>query len=198
MTFARLVLSTTSNNALPASTEPDLPPRQTANSVLQYFMANIYCLFPCFSETAVLTILDDVYQQDQRAIKDSDYWLMYMVLAIGYTAQSRQLHDSNYESGVEYVAKALKYADRALAPGNYTQIQSLLLLTIYSMLDPAHFDSWHLIGYTARAVVDLGCHQDPPTSSNSDRTALDMRRRIFYSTYALDRYVACLSKDDAS
>lgn len=190
VTFAGLVLTATMNNALPASTEPDLPPKQVTNSIVQYFMAHIYTLFPCFSETALLTVIGDLYQEDLRVIRDSDYWLMYMVLAIGYTAQSQQINDTNYECGVEYVVKALKYADQALAPGTGTQIQSLLLLTIYSLLDPAHFDSWHLLGFTARACIDLGFHQDPPTSSSSDRTALDIRRRIFYSVYALDRAIS--------
>ena len=150
-------------------------------------MTNIYCLFPCFSETALLTILDDVYQQDERVIKDSDYWLLYLVLAIGSAAQSQSVDDEHYNDGVDFVCRALPYANRALAPGSVTQIQSLLLLTLYSMLDPSHFDTWHLIGFTARAVVDLGLHQDPPVSSGTDRAALDMRRKIFYCTYALDR-----------
>ncbi|KAJ4165637.1 hypothetical protein LMH87_007261 [Akanthomyces muscarius] len=190
VTFAGLVLTATMNNALPASTEPDLPPKQVTHSIVQYFMTHIYTLFPCFSETALLTVIGDLYQEDFRVIRDSDYWLVYMVLAIGYTAQSHQINDTNYECGVEYIVKALKYADQALIPGSGTQIQSLLLLTIYSLLDPAHFDSWHLLGFTARACIDLGFHQDPPTSSSSDRTALDIRRRIFYSVYALDRAIS--------
>lgn len=188
MTFARLVLAATLNDPVPPSVDLNLPPRQVANSLIQYFLTNIYTLYPCFSETALWTILDDVYNQDDRVIKDSDYWLMYIILAIGSTAQSKALHDSYYQNGVQFLARALKHADRALAPGNVTQIRSLLLLTLYSMLDPAHFDTWHLIGFTARAVVDLGLHQDPPMSTVSDRSALDMRRRIFYSAYALDRY----------
>lgn len=187
MTFARLVLTATMNNALPVSTEPDLPPRQVTHSTVQYFMTNIYTLLPCFSETALLTIISDAYQQDDRNLKPADYWLMYMVFAIGYTAQSQQINDTNYECGVEYVAKALKHADDALSPGTGTQIQSLLLLAIYSLFDPAHFNSWYLLGFTARACVDLGFHQDPPAASSADRTALDIRRRVFYSVYALDR-----------
>lgn len=165
--------------------------------IVQYFIANIYSLYPCFSETAVWAILDDVYQQDNRVIKDSDYWLLYLVLAIGSTAQSRSINDENYKNGVAFVSKAMLYAERTLAPGYVTQIQSLLLLTLYSMLDPAHFDTWYLIGFTTRAVIDLGLHQDLPSNSVSDRSVLDMRRKIFYCTYALDRLVdrlpPCLS-----
>ncbi|POR36544.1 Pyrimidine pathway regulatory protein 1 [Tolypocladium paradoxum] len=189
ITFARLVLAATTNDDIPEPTQPGLPARQTAHALVQYFMANIYSLFPCFSETALLTILDDAYQQDKRVIKDSGYWLLYMVLAIGSTAQSQSINDQHYVQGINFVSKALSHADRALAPGYVTQIQSLLLLTLYALLDPAHFDSWHLIGFTARAVIDLGFHQDPPVSSGSDKSALDMRRKIFYCTYALDRLV---------
>jgi hypothetical protein len=187
MTFARLVLAATTNDALPESPQARLPPRQTAHALVQHYMDNIYSMFPCFSETALLTALDDIYQEDSRTIKDSDYWMVYMVLAIGSTSQSRRSQDNYYQDGLKYAARAMNHADDALAPGYITQIQSLLLLTQYAMLDPAHFDSWHSIGFTARAIVDLGFHQDPPLSSVSDKSALDMRRKIFYCVYALDR-----------
>ncbi|KAG6014741.1 hypothetical protein E4U43_006201 [Claviceps pusilla] len=190
ITFARLVLAAITKDSLTESSQPIAPSRQTANSIVQYFMNNIYPLFPCFSETALLTVLDDVYRQDDRVIKDSDYWMLYLVLAIGSTAQSRRVYDEQYNNGVDFVCRAMAFADRALAPGYVYQIQSLLLLTMYSLLDPAHFDTWHLIGLTARAIIDLGLHQDPPMSSVTDRLALDLRRKIFYCTYALDRAVS--------
>lgn len=189
MTFARLVLAATCNDPISPAITATLPPRPAALDLIQYYMANIYVLFPSFSETALLTTLDDVYQKDDRTIKDSDSWLLYMVFAISSTARSRKLHDECYRDGVGFVAKALEYADGALTPGNVSQIQSMLLLTIYSMLDLAHFDSWHLIGFTARSIVDLGFHQDPPMASVADRASLDLRRKIFYSVYALDRFV---------
>jgi hypothetical protein len=189
MTFARLVLAAATNDPITKSKSIKMPSRQASYATIQYYMSHVYALFPSFSETALLTILDDLYQHDQRVIKDADYWMLYMVLAIGYTAQSRNNADEFYKNGVEFAARALSYADRALMPGYVTQIQSLILLTQYSMLDPAHFDSWHLIGFTCRAVVDLGFHQDPPMLQVNDKTALNMRRKMFYCVYALDRYV---------
>ncbi|EXL74994.1 hypothetical protein FOPG_09952 [Fusarium oxysporum f. sp. conglutinans race 2 54008] len=190
MTFARLVLAATTNDALPESDQARLPPRQTAHVLVQHYMDNVYSLFPCFSETSLLTALDDIYQEDTRTIKDSDYWMVYMVLAIGSTVQSKRSQDTHYLTGLEYASRAMNHADGALTPGYVTQIQSLLLLTQYAMLDPAHFDSWHLIGFTARAIVDLGFHQDPPLSSVPDKASLDMRRKIFYCVYALDRAIS--------
>ncbi|KAM0427510.1 hypothetical protein ACHAPT_007470 [Fusarium lateritium] len=192
MTFARLVLAATTNNALPESPEARLPPRQVANTLIQHYMDNVFSLYPCFTETSLFTVLDDIYHQDDRAIRDSDCWMLYMVLAIGSSAQSKRNQDERYRDGVEYVTRAMSYADSALAPGYVTQIQSLLLLTQYAMLDPAHFDSWHLIGFTARAIVDLGFHQDPPQSAVADKSTLDMRRKIFYCVYALDRAISMI------
>lgn len=190
MTFARLVLAAATYDALPPPNNGGMPSRQAAQAIIQYYMANIYTLFPCFSETALFTILDDVYQEGDRKIKDSDYWLLYMVLAIGSTAQSHDNKDECYKTGVEFASRAMRYADKALMPGYVNQIQSLMLFTQYAMLDPAHFDSWHLIGFTCRAVVDLGFHQDPPMSQVNDRSALDMRRKLFYCVYALDRFIS--------
>ncbi|KAK7748728.1 hypothetical protein SLS53_000751 [Cytospora paraplurivora] len=189
MTFARLMLAAVTNDPLPDPQTPGLPAKQTAHAIVHYYMINIYPLFPLFQETVLLSALDDMYQQD-RNVSSTNKWLVYMVLAIGSMAQSRSNHDECYKNGVEFVSHALQFADRALQLGSVSQIQSLALFTQYSTLDPAHFDSWQLIGATCRAVVDLGFHQDPVTQGQTDRVALDMRRKTFYCVYALDRAIS--------
>jgi hypothetical protein len=192
MTFARLVLAAASNDPLPKDGNWHMPSRQSAIALVQYYMANIYSLYPAFSETALYNVLDQVYSMQDRIVKDTEYWLLYMVLAIGSSAQSQVKNDQYYIDGLYLASRALRHADRALMPGYTTQIQSLILLTQYSTLDPAHFDSWHLIGFTCRAVIDLGFHQDPPTEQLSDKSLLDMRRKTFYCVYSLDRYGICV------
>lgn len=192
MTFARLVLAAATNDKVPDPTEDSFPTRTDAAATIDYYMNNVYALFPCFPRDHVFNVLDAFYQQDERVkekLQDSDYWLLYMVLAIGYSAQSRNKDDECYCRGLDFVARALPFADKALMPGYPTQISSLILFTQYSMLDPAHFDSWYLIGFASRAVVDLGFHQDPPQLQVPDKNAQDLRRRMFYCVYALDRYV---------
>ncbi|KAI8954405.1 fungal-specific transcription factor domain-containing protein [Xylaria longipes] len=190
MTFARLVLAAATNDPLPRDGNWNMPSRQTAIALIQYYMANIYCLYPAFSETALYNVLDQVYSMQDRVIKDSDYWLLYMVLAISSSAQSQVKNDQYYIDGLYLASRALRHADQALMPGYTTQIQSLILLTQYSTLDPGHFDSWHLIGFTCRAVIDMGFHQDPPTEQTMDKSLLDMRRKTFYCVYSLDRSIS--------
>ncbi len=158
-------------------------------ALVQYYLDNVYSLYPVFPETALFNALDAIYQPHGRPIADFEHWLLYMVLGIGAMAQSRSSTDAYYKDGVAWVARALKYADKLLVPGYTTLIQALVLLVQYSMLDPAHFDSWQLIGFTCRAVVDLGFHQDPPKELQPDKKTLNMRRKIFYCCYSLDRLV---------
>lgn len=187
MTFARLLLAAATMDPLPEPVREGPPPRQVAQVLVQYYLTHIYSLYPFFAEVIVHSSLDNLYQDERRLAKHPDCWLLYMIFAIASAAQSRTIHDDLYRNGVEFVGQAMRFADRALMPGKETQIRSLILLTQYSMFDPAHFDSWHLIGFTARAIVDLGFHQDPPATEPMDKDKLNMRRKIFYSVYALDR-----------
>jgi hypothetical protein len=187
MTFARLILAATNNEGVPKSQPFQLPPRQVTMSLAQWYLDNVFALFPVFSETALFNALDAVYQENGRPVTNFEHWLLYMVLAIGSTGQSRSNQDHYYLEGLTWVGRALRYADKVLMPGYVSQIQALVLLVQYSMLDPAHFDSWQLIGFACRAVVDLGFHQDPPKEQQTDKKILEMRRKVFYCVYSLDR-----------
>lgn len=193
MTFARLVLAASVNDPIFLMDTAELPPRFTAMSLVQFYLDTVYPLYPVFAETALLNALDAAYQEDGRVLSDFEHWLLYMVLAIASTGQSRRANDAYYEQGVAWVSRALRYADRALTPGYISQIQALVLLVQYSTLDPAHFDSWHLIGFACRAVVDLGVHQDPPKQQQTDTRLLQVRRRIFHCVYGMDRCVVLLA-----
>ena len=192
LTFARLILAAALNEELPKLKNQQLPPRAVSMGLIQYYLENVFCLYPAFPETALFNALDGVYSEPPRNLLSFEYWLLYMVLAISSMAQSKKMNDRFYKDGVTWVVRALKYADEVLTPGYASQIQALILLVQCSTLDPKHFDSWHLAGFMCRAVVDLGFHQDPPKELQPDRKTLETRRRIFYCAYALDRYVLTL------
>lgn len=189
MTFARLLLAASTADPLPEPQTDANPPRDVARGLVKYYLDNIYALHPFFPDVQLHSAVENLYHDDRRHLKHHDCWLFWMVLAIASTAQSHSCNDEYYRNGVEYVTRAMTFADMALMPGKETQIRSLLLLTQYSLFDPAHFDSWHLIGFTCRAIIDLGFHQDPSSAERIDKFKLNLRRKIFYCAYALDRYV---------
>ena len=188
MSYARLILSASSKEPMPAELTKKLPPRYAATPLIQQYVNNIFTLLPIFEEATLYACVDAVYHLEGVA-KPFDIWVVRMVLAIACLTQSEQRGDTLYSDAVGHVNAALEQAEKVLHPGFISSIQALVLLVIYATMDPHHFDSWTLIGAASRAMVDLGIHQDPSKSSSVARSKLEIRRRVYWCVYSLDRYV---------
>src|SRR4051812_22323627 len=122
MTFARLVLAAATVDPLPEDIDDTLPPRSEATALVNHYMANVFLFFPTFNKSHVYSVLDQLYLHDEM-LQDTDRWLIFMVLAISSMTQSREFEDTKYLQGVDFAARAMPHADRALLPGYQTQIQ---------------------------------------------------------------------------
>src|SRR4051812_20151710 len=105
MTFARLILSATNNDEVPEPRSLQLPQRFVATTLVQYYLDNIFALFPVFPETALFNAMDKIYQGGSQPVTDFEYWIFYMALAISSTAQSRSNSDSYYDEGVSWIGR---------------------------------------------------------------------------------------------
>ncbi|KAF2866451.1 fungal-specific transcription factor domain-containing protein [Massariosphaeria phaeospora] len=186
MSYARLILSASSKEPLPKDLTKALPPRFAATPLIQHWVNNVFSLLPIFEEASVYASVDAVYHLDDNATA-FDHWTVRMVLAIACLSQSEQRGDTLYSDAVGHVNAALEHAEEVLHPGFISSIQALILLVEYATMDPHHFDSWTLIGAASRAMVDLGIHQDPSRSAAIPRAKLEIRRRVYWCVYALDR-----------
>ncbi len=187
MSFARLVLSSASVQKMPVFTLEMLPPRYANTPLIQHYLENMFVLYPFLDESKLFGSLDAVYQDGGRYASPMDHWTIRLILAIATVSLSRQQGDTKYQNGVRHAALALERADMVVQPGSVQGIQAILLLAQYAMLDPLHFNSWYLVGAAARAMVDLGLHQDPQTNTQARDKELDLRTRVYHSIYALDR-----------
>lgn len=165
-----------------------LPQRFAATPLIHHYLNNIFALLPIFEEASLYSSVDAIYRRGDTA-SPLDKYIVRMVLAIASISQSEQRGDTLYSDAVGHVVAALENAEQVLHPGYVSSIQALVLLTIYAAMDPHHFDSWTLIGAAARALVDIGMHQDPSKNVTISRAKLEIRRRVYWCVYALDRYV---------
>lgn len=70
-------------------------------------------------------------------------------------------------------------------------LQAILLLTFYSLLNPDKGSVWFLVGLATRTCVDLGYHNETAHQVETlDPLELEMRRRLFWITYNLDRLLS--------
>jgi hypothetical protein len=190
MSFARLLLCVSTLKELPKFEPAPLPPRYTAMPLIQKYLDQIFVILPFFSETEFMTSMSSVYQESGRQATPFDHYCFLMVLAIAAAANSKVKGDESNKMAHRYVSAALECAEVVLHPGSRAGLQAMLFLLQYSLLDPEHFDSWYLTGMAARVVVDLGLHQELPPESKTSKGLLDMRRRLFYCVYAVDRQVS--------
>jgi len=186
MSYARLIRSASAKEPLPADLIKALPPKYAATPLIQHYLNNIFTLWPVFEEATLYSSVDAVYQQGDNA-KPWDRWSVRMVLAIACLSQSESRGDTHYSDAVGHMNAALENAEDVLHPGYVSSIQALILWTIYATMDPHHFDSWTLVGAASRAMVDLGIHQDPSKNVAMSRAKLEIRRRVYWCVYSLDR-----------
>ncbi len=190
MSFARLVLSSAIIERMPNCTHDTLPARSAATPLVQHYLENIFVLYPFLNEIKIFSSLDAVYQDGGRYATPMDDWIIRLVLANAFASLSRRRGDTQYRNAVRHAAFALKRAELVVQPGSMQGIQAILLLAQYAMLDPHHFNSWYLIGAAARAMVNLGLHQDSHINPLARGPDVSLRRRVYHSVYALDRLVS--------
>jgi hypothetical protein len=189
ISYARLILAASTKEPLPTGMRKALPSRTDTLPLVNAYVENCLALQPVFLESEIYSSLERIYNTTENAATAFDHWTIRMLLAIVCGMQSKQRGDTLYSDAVGHICEALIVAEQVLHPGSMKSIQAMLLLVNYSMIDPAHFDSWTLVGAASRAMVDLGLHQDPSKSWNTPRAKLELRRRVYHSVYGLDRYV---------
>lgn len=182
--FAQLILAPSTLDRIPPVEIDVLPSRHAVTSLVQHYIDYDLALYPFISETKVFGSVEALYEGHASP---SDKWTVFLILAISLASRSCFRDDVNYAEAVRYAGSVQKHAKMVLLPGSLQAIQMMLLLVQYSLRDPRHFDSWYLAGAASRMTVDLGLHQDPPKSAKIKDSLIDLRRRIFYSVYSLDR-----------
>ena len=189
MSYARLILSACSKDPMPEMTVP-LPARHLVTVTIKNYVDNVFSLLPFFDETSLYYSVDAVYKAEtdsNAVVADYDHWCVRMILAMSHASMSQQRGDQHYMEGCGHASVALKYAETVLRPGVISSVQALLFLAEYAMSDPHHFDSWSLIGAASRAMVDLGLHHDPQKGTVVSKAKLELRRRVYWCVYMLDR-----------
>ncbi|KAL8940985.1 MAG: hypothetical protein Q9216_002504 [Gyalolechia sp. 2 TL-2023] len=189
--FAQLILAPSTLIRLPLREIDVLPSRQTVTSLVQHYIDQDLALYPFISETKIFGSVEAMYEGHASP---SDEWTVFLILAISRASLSRCGEDMSYAEAVRYAGSVQRHAKMVLLPGSLQAIQMMLLLVQYSIRDPRHFDGWYLAGAAARMTVDLGLHQDPPKSEKMKDSQLDLRRRIFYSVYSIDRATSMIHR----
>ncbi|KAI1189649.1 fungal-specific transcription factor domain-containing protein [Nemania serpens] len=117
---------------------------------------------------------------------------LYMVYAIG--AVLIQLTERSTATPPEnYYMTALQHLFTARESKTTQNVEAMLLLVLYHIRSSS-YGIWYMIGLAMRTCIDLGLHTKRHEAT-LDFYTIQMRRRLFWSVYSLERTIAiCLGR----
>lgn len=182
---------------------PPLPPKAAVDRLIAAYMDFVGVIAPILYIPQLGKQLQSV--RDDPEVSQGDVFVVMMVLALATMASSRFVEqpDELRACSEAFHAEALKHSDAAFAEPGYGErhpctradssvgLQAILLLTFYSLLNPDKGSVWFLVGLATRTCVDLGYHNETTHQTETlDPLELEMRRRLFWITYNLDRLLS--------
>lgn len=121
-----------------------------------------------------------------------DFLLVYLVLAVSVTLGSANdgheercmaLSVSLFEEGIQHLFSLPSF------PSDIAWLQTILLVLLYATVFPRSANVWVLSGAAMRSCLELGLHREPPDLMHLDSETLDLRRRVFWAAYCMDRSI---------
>lgn len=89
----------------------------------------------------------------------------------------------------KFQKQALGLAQATLSNVSLPSLQVIILLVLQSFLTQQGGNTWITLHSAMAYAIDLGIHRDVKGSTRFSPVAIQMRRRVFFCTYTLDRFV---------
>ncbi|UNI13929.1 hypothetical protein JDV02_000619 [Purpureocillium takamizusanense] len=162
----------------------DLPQKEMAEELCDQFFELIHPQYPVLHRPTFTTTLSNMYGRGEQDPLSA--FQVYMVLAISCRLKSGL-------PGESYCMSALKHFDRLNVENSLQGLQCLILLTLFAMHSPSvRLNVWYLNYQCIAAVLDLGLQRNITTRSGISLFEQEMRTRIFWVVFTLDRAIATM------
>ncbi|EXJ94381.1 hypothetical protein A1O1_02775 [Capronia coronata CBS 617.96] len=174
--------------------EPPLLPDAVARKLFDVYLERILPQYPFFLRDDLQEIFDSVRNPEQASLAPPpcNSFIVYQIMAI--TTMTSKATDSRRTMSLaeSLHAGALNYISSVLARSSLRTIQCLLLLVQLAFLLPHTGDLAHLVNEAMRMSIELGLHQGNSGCSERSPATVELRRKVFWATYALERSVSIL------
>lgn len=160
-----------------------------AIKISEAYFETIHLQYPFLHLPSHIKLIEHVYAEPEP--NPMAACQVYLVLAIGATVLSRRLKIPL--SGEGFCVSAMKYFDKLCIENSLKGLQSLLLLLVYTLNSPSMgLNVWYLNYQCIAALLDLGLQRDVRSGKTMSVLDQELRTRIFWVIYSLDRSVATM------
>ncbi|CAK7205335.1 hypothetical protein SEUCBS139899_008105 [Sporothrix eucalyptigena] len=123
-----------------------------------------------------------------------DFLVVYLVLALAVTpgsanddheARCAALSVALFEEGLQH------FYGLSVFQSELAWLQTILLVLLYATVVPRAANVWVLSGVAMRSCLEMGLHREDDTciDSDVDNEERDLRRRVFWAAYCMDRSI---------
>lgn len=170
-----------------------LPQREDGLTYLARFIDEVCVFYPYLDEKDLMEQYNSVVDSPQHIMSPDSvptckallHFNACLVVAIG------ALLSSNSSSLSWLVIRLQRSATRQLAwiqdMNDLDVLHCILTLAIFSTFSPSGGSAWHLIGLAMKTCISLSLHREPDEDLQMTERTTTLRRRLFWSTYLLDR-----------
>ncbi|KAJ5888760.1 hypothetical protein N7495_008801 [Penicillium taxi] len=172
------------------------PNDEMGTKILEVYFKRLHSRYPFLDRTKIWRLHDhrwqlakfkreDLTKPDQYAI-----FKLNMVYAIGSTMlQITDAKRYTYTAPERYYATALQNVSNMCEARSIENIEAMVLLVVYHLRTASSHGMWYMIGLAMRTAIDLGMHRRA-NEINMDPFTTQMRRRLFWTVYYLERVVS--------
>ncbi|CAG8112066.1 unnamed protein product [Penicillium salamii] len=179
---------------LPANVEP--PTDEMGARILDTYFTRLHSRYPFLNQKQVWQIHEDRWRLAKTKREDltrADRFAIFklnMVYAIGAT-MLQLCEKYAYTAPERFYTAALQHVTTMCEARSIHNIEAMVLLVVYHLRTASSHGMWYMIGLAMRTAIDLGLHRKA-NESNMDPFTTQMRRRLFWTVYYLER-VASMS-----
>lgn len=168
----------------------DFPFFEQAQLLFDTFFDRLHTRWPLLDRKVYTTLFANYY--DNQPIPTVDRSILHLIFAIA----SRFLQLTRNPCGVDpekHLIAAIQPMDLVLEQHNLGTVQFLLLLALHGQRSPYGAGAWSQVRYAVSLCIELGLHRERRVASRHQSARdLEIRRRVFWSCYCLDRGTSVL------
>ncbi|XXH00784.1 hypothetical protein Hte_007135 [Hypoxylon texense] len=173
----------------PLPTPKQLPERAVLVRLTTAYFEQVHPQFPLLHRPTYLEWEEDVLRAREKGELPNPTYLffVYAVAAVGALTNA----DSGDTLPEGLYASAETLFEHVMRLNSLESIQAILCCAMYSIRSPVGVSVWTLSGLALRQCIELGLHRKIPWSKVEHNVLKSqMRRRVFWCSYNLDRAVA--------
>ncbi|KAL4742324.1 fungal-specific transcription factor domain-containing protein [Aspergillus similis] len=177
---------------LAKSTEP--PNDEMGGRILHAYLTRLHVRYPFLDRKELWRLHEDRWRlakaKREELAKSERFGIFKLYLSYAIGATTMQLSEKyDYVPPERFYITALQQVPAMCETRSVENVEAMTLLVVYHLRSASSQGVWYMIGLAMRTAIDLGLHRKA-NEINLDPITAQMRRRLFWTVYYLERVVS--------